>query len=340
MKKKLLALGLAGMMMLGALAGCGGDAATGDANGDAAQAGDAAGGDNGGKLKIAMSIAQRDQYLTNMEKAMTPYAESKGVEFKVFDANGDISAQIGQVQTASADKYDATIVVLVNNDAAAEVLQAAGDMPVAFVNRMPTDVSILDGKKATYVGSNELDSGKMQAEYLAEYFKEKNITAPKIVLFQGPLGQDSVVKRTQSFKQGLEDAGLTAEYVYEDTAEWDRAKAMDKFTQFLGSGKEFDAVVCNNDDMALGCIEAYTASGTTEIPVPIVGIDATETGCEAIKAGTMAFTVFQNPKAQGEGAIDAAMSMAKGEDVANIEDGVVWIPFEPVSADNVADYLG
>ncbi|MCB6365979.1 sugar ABC transporter substrate-binding protein [Intestinibacillus massiliensis] len=344
MKKRLLALGLAGIMMLGALAGCAGtgekkpDAASKPAGSNAAaDAKDTA--DTGRKLKIGMSLAQRDQFLTNCEQAALKLAEQDGnVELKVFDANNDISAQISQVQTCASDDYDAMIVALCNNDSGAEIIQAAGDMPVAFFNRMPTDLSILD-EKHCYVGMDESEAGKAQGEYLASLFKGKGPDL-NAVLLMGPLGQDSVSKRTDGVKAALKDAGFNVTYVYEDTAEWDRAKAMDKFTQFMGTGKPYDMVICNNDDMALGVAEAMKTSDKGEITVPIVGIDATENGCNAVKDGTLKMTVNQNPIGQGEGALKCAVDLANGKVPSIVNDQyVLFTPADKVTTDNVDEFL-
>lgn len=340
MKKRFLALALAGLMSLSLLAGCGGSgSSSAGSSGGASSGADASGsGASGTSLKIGLALPARDQFQTSLETAAKAYADANGIQLDVTDANNDISAQIGYVQTWAAGNYDAAIVVLCNNDSAAEVLTAAGDMPVVFVNRMPTDTSILNGTSVAYVGSNEEDAGRFQGEWAANWAKEQGKDTLNVVQFQGPLGQDSVVKRTDFAKKAIEDAGITVNYVFNDTAEWDRAKAMDKFTQFMGSGTEYDIIISNNDDMALGCIEAYTAAGITEIPVPILGIDATTVGCEAIKAGTLSFTVFQDPVGQGEGAIKTAVAFANGESVET-DNGIVWVPFIPVDSSNVDDYL-
>lgn len=345
MKKKLLALGLAGMMMLGALAGCGGTSASGDSgtakDSSSSDAGTSSDSSASGstKLKIGMALPQRDQFQTDAEKAATKMAESEGIEFKAFDANNDISAQISQVQTCAGNGYSAMIVALVNNDSGAEIIQAAGDMPVVFYNRMPTDLTLLN-EKHVYVGMDESEAGKAQGEYIAELMKTAN-KGPDVnaALLMGPLGQDSVVKRTDGVKTALKDAGLNVTYVYEDTAEWDRAKAMDKFTQFMGSGKPYDFVICNNDDMALGVAEAMKTS-KGKITVPIVGIDATENGCNAVKEGTLAMTVNQDPINQGESALKLAIELAKGEKPSLVNDQyILFTNAEKVTQDNVDKFL-
>ena len=341
MKKKLLAIGLAGLMMLGALAGCGGndDAAKPADSGDAAQTTDNGGGaDSGKQLKIGLSMAVRDQFLTSMELAAKAKAEEIGnIQFEAVDANNDMSAQISHVQTWAADGFDAAIVCLVNNDSAQEIINAANGMNVVFVNRQP-DLALLKDN-VVYVGTDEALYGKAQGEYLTEYFKKEGKSEVNAVLFQGVLGLDNVIKRTQSVKDALEAGGIKVNYVYEDTAEWDRAKAMDKFTQFLGSGKEFDVVISNNDEMALGAIEAMKTTGEKKVLCPVVGIDATDVGCQAVKDGDMLCTVFQDPAAQGGGTIECAVGLATGQPVENLKDNYYNIVPQLVTIDNVDDFL-
>lgn len=343
MKKRMLALALASFMLLGTLAGCGGSSNSGAAS-SAAPAGSAAASagstdaGNSGTYKIGLSMALRDQFLSTLEAATIKAAEEAGVELATFDANSDVATQLSHVQTCASGGYDAMIVNLVNVDSAAEMVDLAGDMKLIFVNRMPTDTSILC-KDVVYVGSNELDSGRLQGEFLANYFNEQGKTDVNGILFMGTLGQDSTNKRTDSAKKAMADAGINVTWVYEDTADYDRAKAMDKMTQLLGdNSKNFDFILSNNDDMALGAIEAMKVT-LGEVPCPVVGIDGTATGCEAIVSGDMSFSVFQNAAGQGGGTIDCALRMLNGDDMADLDNFVHWIPFEPINADNVSDYM-
>lgn len=330
MKKRVLAFGLAGMMAFGSLAGCGGAPSAGQ---DTDQATDT----DGKTLKVAICMALRDQFLSTLEEAAKEKAKELGVDLVGFDANGDISTQIGQVQTCANGKYDAVIVNLANTDSAQEIVNAAGDLPVAFVNRMPSDLSVL-GEKVVYCGSKEIEAGTMQGEYLANYFKAQGKTELNGILIKGTLGLDNTNQRTDGAKKALDDSGIKVNWVLEDTGEYDRAKSMDKMTQILGdSSKQFDFVIANSDDMALGCIEAVKAV-RGKVDIPIVGIDGGKTGREAVKNDEMAFTVFQNPAAQAEGALEAVVKICNGETIEGLDDNVLWIPFEPIDKSNVDDY--
>ncbi len=285
------------------------------------------------KYSFGFTISIRDQFLSYMEAAWTAECEKLGVSQTVVDANNNANTQISQVQTFASQGVDGICVNLVNTDNSAEMVQAASGIPVVFVNRAPS-VDLEKGA-ATYCGSDENNSGRFQGEFLAGFFEEKGKTDVNIVLFQGLLGLQNTILRTESAKKALADAGINATFVLDDTAEWDRAKAMNKMQTFLGTNQEFDAVICNNDEMALGCIEAMRAAGVDFAEVPVVGIDATPEGLDSMDKDELAFTVYQNAGGQGAGSARALTLMANGEEV----DIVVDIPFEPVSKDNYKEYM-
>lgn len=154
-------------------------------------------------------------------------------------------------------------------------------------------------------------------------------------MLQGQLGLENTQSRTESAYKALEDAGLKVEKIMEQSAEWDRNKATNQVQQLLGKTKDFDAVIANNDEMALGAVTAMEAAGMDFSKVPVVGIDATPDGLKSMKAGKMAFTVFQDAVGQGAGSVEAAVKLAKGEKVPTYID----IPFIPVQVDQVDEYL-
>ncbi len=225
------------------------------------------------------------------------------------------------------------IVNLVDTSTAETIIAEAGDTPIIFVNRRPDDSVLVEGKYA-YVGSQEYDAGKMQAEFLAKYFEGR--TDPiNYVLFMGQLGLENTQQRTESVKTELTNAGFTLNKVFEDTAKWDRATAMDMMQTFLGTGASFDCVICNNDEMALGVIEALKAAGVDLSKTPVVGIDATDMACQSVKNGEMAMTVFQDAAGQGAKCIEFAVKAANGE----LTELFGWVPFMPVTIDNVDQYI-
>lgn len=286
-----------------------------------------------GNYQFGFTICTRDQFLSALEASATENCAALGVKMTVVDANNNANTQIQNVQTFASQGCDVIIVNLVNTDNAQQIIEAANGIPIVFVNRMPGIE--LESEKTVYVGSDETDAGRFQGEYLADFFKQQNKTDVRVVMLTGLPGLQNTVLRTDAAKAALEAAGIRATYVYEDTAEWDRSKAQNKMQTFIGTGQAFDCVIANNDEMALGAIEAMKASGLDLSVIPVAGIDATPAGLEAMSRGELAFSVFQNPVGQGGGCVRAATLIANGEAV----DTVVGIPFEPVSATNFKDYM-
>lgn len=339
MKKRIFAAFMATALAATMLAGCG------NGGSKPAASGSAAGGSDAGekKVKITMTLALRDEWLSELEAGAKNSAPD-GIEFDTQDAQNDAAKQMQQIEAARNKGADAIIINLVDPETAAAMKEAAGDCKVVFVNRYPTDPSVLD-ENTVYVGSDEMTSGKFQGEWLANYFKEQNKTDIKYVLLNGTMGQTSTTNRTASVLAELEAQGIKATAASEPLAcDFARDKAMDKFTPLIGTA-DYDCVISNNDGMALGVIEALEAKGINPADKPIVGIDASKDGRVAIKEGKLAMSVFQDPVGQGRGSIIAAFNMVKGNDIAK-DSGyekdstgfVLWVPFEPVTPENVDSY--
>ena len=344
-KMKLFATLAVTAAMVLSLAACGGGSSAAPAATDSGSAstGEAAAPAAGGE-KITLIMSQRDEFLSSLEAGAIAKAKELGVNLVTQDANQDESKQIQYVQAAAADGQKAVIVNPINPSACQSIIDAAGDMKVVFVNRVPDDTSILN-ENAVYVGSDEHTSGKFQGDFLAKYFNEKGQKDIKYILLRGIEGQTSTTLRSESVLQALADNGINATETYAKSCLYDRTEALNQMGNILAdASKEFDCIICNNDSMALGAIEACTQAGRT-IDFPIVGIDATADGRQAIKDGTLAMSVFQDPNGQGGGAVAAALNLINGDALnANTnfevdETGfILWVPFEEVTPDNVADY--
>jgi inositol transport system substrate-binding protein len=122
--------------------------------------------------------------------------------------------------------------------------------------------------------------------------------------------------------------------IAEQTAEWDRTKAQNLMTNWLSKGMKFDAVVSNNDEMAIGAIQAMKAGGIDTKKAVVGGVDATQDGLASMKAGDLKVTVFQDAAGQGKSAVDAALKLARGGQV----DKKVYIPFQLVTPANIANF--
>lgn len=347
MKKKLLAI-LMCMGLIASLVACGAkeeapadtaeeaateEAATEEAATEEAATEEPAAEETAGGGKVGICLPARDQYWTTFETNLVADLKDAGFsEVQVVvagDKGEDVSAQMGQVETFANNGFDAVVIGMATGGSAADFLQRTGDMKVVFFNRAAEEGST-DGSTSVYIGMAEYDAGVAQGEWLAEYFKDSGKTDLKGMMFLGELGQDSVTNRTQGAKDALEKAGYNVEWVFEQTGKWDRAEAMNLFTQFEGTGAEFDFVCSNNDDMALGVIEAKKGQ---DINFPIVGVDATEPGLNAVKEGTLAMTVDQDPQGQAKVVTESIQKLIAGETL----DAKIDTPANPVTEENVEE---
>ena len=341
MKKRLLAGLMTTAMLAMTLAGCGSSSSSGEQT--SAEGGETASSGDGYSMTLIMSL--RDEFLSTLEAGSKAAAEELGVTLSPQDAQNDTGKLIQFIESARNAGDDAVLVNLVDAETAQQCIEAAGDMKVVFVNRVPADTSVLEAGKSAAVVSDENTSGYYQGEFLANYFKEQGKTDIKYLMLQGTLGLVHTEQRSASVLKGLADNGINAtEAAAPLVAEYDRATAMDMISPLLTT-TEFDCIIANNDAMALGAVEAMKAQGLDPTSIPIVGIDATVDGVQAIKDGTLAMTVFQDANGQGYGAVKAAANLIEGNPINDGTDyetdetgNICWVPFEPVTPDNVADY--
>ncbi|KRB58410.1 rhizopine-binding protein [Rhizobium sp. Root708] len=263
--------------------------------------------------------------------------EVDGVKIQVEDAQTDISKQINQVNNFIAAGVDAIVVTLADASAAPGISAAAqkANIPLVYLNLEPGNVAQLPEKQA-YVGSKETDSGKLAAEATCDLLtaKKKEGNA-QVYILMGDLAHQASRDRTSSFKETLASGACKgAAIADEQSAVWQRTNAMDLTTNWITSGRPIDVVFANNDEMALGAIQAMKAAGTSMDDVIVVGIDATQDALAAMAAGDLDATVFQNAKAQSASALDAAVALARGQKVEK----QVMVPFELVTPKNMNQY--
>ena len=174
------------------------------------------------------------------------------------------------------------------------------------------------------------------AEAACELLKKRGkANDAQAYILMGDLAHQASRDRTSSVKATLaagDCKGVTI--ADEQTAAWTRTNAMDLTTNWITAGRPIDLIFANNDEMALGAIQALKASGVSMDDVIVVGIDATQDALAAMAAGDLDVTVFQNAKQQAASAVDAAVALAKGNSV----DKEVWVPFELVTPKNMVEY--
>lgn len=297
-----------------------------------------AGGKSG--IKIFFSLNQMDTFRQTLVDSAAEQAAQMGAQFVMEDAEGSIEKQVEQLKAAAAQNYDVIICSPVSVDTAVQLKMSAGDIPIVFVNSCPDEKHLQKGKYI-YVGSSEQVAGQFQAEYVLSRLSGRQEI--NVVLIKGPASHSATEGRTTGVKRTLEESGKQIHYVFEDSANWDTGQAQKLFELFLRTGVSADCVICNNDSMALGVMEACRNNGIDCSTLPILGVDATADGCEAIRNGDMAFTVYQSGSGQGHAAVDAAIQLVGSGSVKDIEgsteDGkYVWVDFERVDSSNVSNY--
>jgi inositol transport system substrate-binding protein len=286
---------------------------------------------------IGVSMANTDTFLTVLQKGIEASAAAANQPVQVEIAENDVAKQLSQVQNFIAAKVDAIIVNAVDTSATAPMTKLANDagIPIVYVNRQPIDVDNLG--KGAFVASNEVDSGTLETKEVCRLLKEAGKTEANILIMVGDLGNQAAVQRTKDIHDvnAGPDCGVKLNVLDEQTAVWDPVKAQDLMTNWIAAGHKPDAVIANNDNMAIGAINAMKAAGWDMKSVIVGGIDATQEALAYMKAGDLDITVFQDAAGQGAGAVDAAMKLAKGEKVET----KVWIPFQLVTPANMGDFM-
>ena len=325
MSKKISKFFILGILLLSFLCGCG--------------SGSTAGGKD--NVKILLSVNQMDTFRQTLVDAALIRVKEEGGTLDVFDAGGVIENQMEHMKKAAKEGYDIIICSPVSTDTVVELKASAEGLPIVFFNSCPSDKQLKDCFYV-YAGSDEQVAGEYQAEYVLEKFKnQKEIN---VVIIGGSKGHSATVGRTNGIKKVLAQSGKTINYVFEDYADWDTGKAYDIFSVFLKTGVKADCVLCNNDAMALGVIQCMQEKGISASDMMVLGVDATLDGCNSIKEGTMAFTVYQSGKGQGNAAVEMALRIIRGDAPEQME-GItengkyVWVPFEKVDSSNVGNYM-
>lgn len=321
--------------------------------------------DTGGKSKgdgmIGSAIYKFDDtFMTGVRTSMSDQAKEKKVDLELVDSQNKQPTQNEQIDTFITKGVDALIVNPVDRTAAAPLIDKAKakDLPIVFVNREPEKNDMDSYEKVWYVGAKAEQSGTLSGEIIVDYFNDhkeadkNNDGTIQYVMLQGEPGHQDATLRSEFSIKAIEDGGFKAEKLAADTAMWDKAKATDLMKSFItGQGLDkIEAIICNNDDMALGAIEALKAegynTGDDKKYIPVVGVDATSPALEAMGDGSMLGTVLNDADSQGKATVNVAKAVIDGKEVTDKEvgypvtdDKYIWIDYVKVTADNYKDFL-
>lgn len=280
------------------------------------------------KVKIGVTLMDfSTEFGIGLKDYMTAKADAMGdVELTVVDAGGDAAKQLQQVETFISQKVDAIIMQPQEQEACSPAIDKAKSAGIPIINCNSLTITEPDA----YVGSNDSESAEIAMTYIAEQLGGKG----NVLMMHGHPGQTAEVKRTEGAMDILaQNPDMTL--LDEQTADWDRAEAMTLMENWIQAyGDQINAVFCQNDEMALGALNALVQAGKKD-NVLVVGVDAIDDALQSVKDGKMDATVYQDCKGQAEGAIEAAYKLAKGESVEK----EILIPFILVTTENVDEYL-
>ena len=323
MKKRLLSILMVTAMCATMVVGCG----TADDTKDSSSS-------SKGKSDYLVGFANSSDtynYCAKFRSYLKDATEAKGISITVTDAGGDTNVQNRQIDDFIVQ--NANVVSAISNDLDGSIpaLEAAKDAGLPYVSFLTSVSGGDDYDGYIYVGSPNEDAGKAQGEYLCDAFPD----GASILYFTGVPNDQQYVDR----KKGLEEAlkknpniKILDEYNVENSKDLGMSTAEDSLLSY----DKIDAIVCQNDDAALGVVEALKSAGKLD-SIQVLGIDGSDDALQSIQDGEMTMTALQDAKAQAEAGADIFEKLKKGTDPADIED--VNIPFKIVTKDNVADYL-
>ena len=213
-------------------------------------------------IGVSMALFD-DNFLTVLRTGMQNYAKTlDGVNLQVEDAQNDVGRQLNQIQNFVASGVSAIIVNPVDTDATTAMSKLAEDakIPLVYVNRQPVNLDKLP-KNQAFVASNEVDSGTLETKEVCRLLKAAGKTSANILVMMGELSNQAGRQRTKD----IHDVIATPEcsfmkIVEEQTGNWKRTEGQDLMTNWISASVKFDAVISNNDEMALGAIQALKAA--------------------------------------------------------------------------------
>ena len=299
-------------------------------------------------VKIGAGIYRfNDAFMLRFRNAMSAEAEKAGAEIMIVDGRDDQPTQDAQVDEFIAGGVNVLIINPVDRMASQPIVDKAksAGIPIVFINREPPSEILSTYDKAYYIGAKAEESGVQSGQLVVDYFKshpeaDKNHDGKlQFVLLKGQNGHQDMILRSKHSVETIKDAGIEPVELASAIANWDKLEAMKIMNAFIMSiGPEnIEAVIANNDEMALGAVEALKANdyntGNPEMYIPVVGVDANASALEAMDRGEMLGTVLNDADGQGSAAVKLAVMLAEGKDVSGqVTDGkYIWIPYQKVT---------
>lgn len=306
-----------------------------------------------GADRIGVTIYKYDDnFMSLMRKEIEKEAtQFKNIDLLMNDSQNAQSIQNDQVDVLISKGVKSLAINLVDPSAAKTIIgkAKAEDIPVIFFNKDPGDKAIASYENAYYVGTNPQESGIIQGNLIAKYWKANPTTdlnkdgKIQFALLKGEPGHPDAEARTKYVIEQLNKIGIQTEQIFQDTGMWDAALAKDKVDAWLSSSKakDIEVIIANNDGMAMGALEATKAHGKK---LPIFGVDALPEVLQLIKKGEIAGTVLNDGVTQGKVLVQLSNNLATGKPITEgtkweLKNKVLRIPYVGVDKDNLSDFL-
>lgn len=316
--------------------------------------------DNVEEIKIGVIVYKQDDTFistisTNLEKIAKEKESENNYKITIsfLDAKGSQANQNDQVDRLISQEYDVICVNIVDRTASSVIIDKAkvANIPIIFFNREPVEEDMERWNRVYYVGAQAEISGQMQANIIIDMYNKDNKSVDKngdgkiqYVMLEGEPGHQDALIRTEYCIKTIVLNEIGVEKLANDTANWQRAQGSSKMMQWIN---EFDdsieVVFSNNDDMALGAIDALNNLGINSNRPLVVGVDATPQALEAIKNGELTGTVISNSMEQANAIFNIAYTISTGGEVDEIEEiknsRYIKTTHDYVTSENVDMYL-
>ncbi len=313
----------------------------------------------GTDIRIGVTVYdQYDTFVSQLMETFKAYAREKAdetgvaINIEMYNASGAQPTQNSQVEEMLEDGCDVVCVNLVDRTEPATIIDMAEkfDVPIIFFNRELVAEDLERWEQLYYVGANAFESGILEGEIAADAFlgnpaADKNGDGVcQYIVLEGEAGHQDPIVRTEYSVNTLVEKGVKVEKLGHAIANWSRAQAQTKMVQLLNEfGNRIELILANNDDMALGAIDALKTAEVDRATWPlIVGIDGTDVGLEAVKNGEIVGTVYNDKEGQALGMINLAYTLATGGDIdkLDLKDGkYLYLPYQKVDPGDVEQYM-
>lgn len=284
-----------------------------------------------GKLKMGVTIEDfNDVFMRYALDQLTDEAKKSNVDIVAADGKRDPNEQIKQIENFITQGVDAILIHVIDQTIAPRITKLCLDakIPLVYFNRKPDDSALVAGKVVA-VASPEVVAGNLEGEFVAKKLGGKG----NVAILMGTMGSAPQIGRTQGSKDVIAKyPGMKV--VREQTANFQRPDAVTVVENWLASGEKIDAIIANNDEMAIGAVLVLEEKKMKD-KVLVTGVDATSDALKFIMDKRLDMTVFQNGGAQGRGAVQTALKLINKQSVPLF----TAIPFEPVSFDNYKKYM-